>query len=243
VPCRIRGGEIVSSARSNECAGKMCCSTPRFNIRFGTRYCPEGMGRVEVRAEIAGHRVARTLREGAGRRRLIRFIRMRPGHAERLTLSYRQGGSRHRAGVDRADIFGGPEPIFRRTACCAAGVSALIQSRFRHARRKRDISRRSRTSSVSHDIELIVDDLILQGGLNYTRLFRERHRGTCDLHRRSAHSSQAKRMPRDEEAVGNQVGKYREGWIQENAKGRQWFSMQRQHRSVRFGFSRKSGRT
>jgi len=122
--------------------------------------------------------------------------------------------------------------LFGEQAVLCGGVSALIKAGFDtlvEAGYQPEIA----YFECLHELKLIVD-LIYQGGLNYMRysVSDTAEHGDYTGGPRIVTDQTRAEMKKMLEEIRS--GKYAEGWIQENASGRKWFTAQRQHeRSLR----------
>jgi ketol-acid reductoisomerase len=217
----------------NLAPGKMLMFAHGFNIRFGTITVRKDVDVSMVAPKSPGHRVRELYVEGAGTPALIAIHQDATGHAKELTLSYAKGIGVTRAGVIETTFAEETETdLFGEQAVLCGGVSALIKAGFDtlvEAGYQPEIA----YFECLHELKLIVD-LIYQGGLNYMRY------SVSDTAEHGDYTGGPRIVTADTKAEMKKMldeirsGKYAEGWIQENATGRQWFTAQRQHeRSLR----------
>ena len=139
-----------------------------FNIRFRTITPPATVDVSMVAPKAPGHRVREVFTEGGGTPALVAVEQDASGHALALALSYAKGIGGTRAGVLQTTFTEETETdLFGEQAVLCGGVSALIKAGFETLSRPA-ISPSSPTSSVCHELKLIVD-LIYRGGLEYMR--------------------------------------------------------------------------
>jgi ketol-acid reductoisomerase len=217
----------------NLAPGKMLMFAHGFNIRFGTITVRQDVDVSMVAPKSPGHRVRELYVEGAGTPALIAIHQDATGHAKDLTLSYAKGIGVTRAGVIETTFAEETETdLFGEQAVLCGGVSALIKAGFDtlvEAGYQPEIA----YFECLHELKLIVD-LIYQGGLNYMRY------SVSDTAEHGDYTGGPRIVTADTKAEMKKMleeirsGKYAQGWIQENATGRQWFTAQRKHeRSLR----------
>ena len=217
----------------NLAPGKMLMFAHGFNIRFGTINVRPDVDVTMVAPKSPGHRVRELYVEGAGTPALIAIHQDATGQARALTLSYAKGIGVTRAGVIETTFAEETETdLFGEQAVLCGGVSALIKAGFEtlvEAGYQPEIA----YFECLHELKLIVD-LIYQGGLNYMRysVSDTAEHGDYTGGPRIVTDQTRAEMKKMLEEIRS--GKYAEGWIQENASGRKWFTAQRQHeRSLR----------
>jgi len=145
------------------------------------------------------------------------------GTARALTLSYAKGIGVTRAGVLETTFAEETETdLFGEQAVLCGGVSALIKAGFDtlvQAGYQPEIA----YFECLHELKLIVD-LIYQGGLNYMRY------SVSDTAEHGDYTGGPKIVTDETRRAMRQIlddvrsGKYAEGWIAENEKGRPWFN-------------------
>jgi ketol-acid reductoisomerase len=134
-----------------------------FNIRFRRDRRARRRGRVDGRAQVAGHRVRELFVEGAGTPALFAIHQDATGKARELTLSYAKGIGVMRAGViettfkeetetDSVRRAGGA--VRRRQRAGEGGFETLVEAGYQP-----EIA----YFECLHELKLIVD-LIYQGG-------------------------------------------------------------------------------
>jgi ketol-acid reductoisomerase len=222
----------------NLAPGKMLMFAHGFNIRFGTITVRPDVDVSMVAPKSPGHRVRELYVEGAGTPALIAVHQDATGHAKALTLSYAKGLGVTRAGVIETTFAEETETdLFGEQAVLCGGVSALIKAGFDtlvEAGYQPEIA----YFECLHELKLIVD-LIYQGGLNYMRysVSDTAEHGDYTGGPRIVTAETRAEMKRMLDEIRS--GKYAQGWIQENATGRQWFDAQRrqerQHRVEKVG--------
>jgi len=217
----------------NLAPGKMLMFAHGFNIRFGTITVRQDVDVSMVAPKSPGHRVRELYVEGAGTPALIAIHQDATGQAKALTLSYAKGIGVTRAGVIETTFAEETETdLFGEQAVLCGGVSALIKAGFDtlvEAGYQPEIA----YFECLHELKLIVD-LIYQGGLNYMRYSVSDTAEHGDYTGGPRIVTDATRAEMKKMLEEIRSGKYAEGWIQENATGRKWFTAQRQHeRSLR----------
>src|SRR5580765_6371265 len=217
----------------NLAPGDMLMFAHGFNIRFGAIQVRPDVDVSMVAPKSPGHRVRELYVEGAGTPALIAIHQDATGHAKELTLSYAKGIGVTRAGVIETTFAEETETdLFGEQAVLCGGVSALIKAGFDtlvDAGYQPEVA----YFECLHELKLIVD-LIYQGGLNYMRysVSDTAEHGDYTGGPRIVTAETRAEMKKMLQEI--QSGKYAEGWIQENATGRKWFTAQRQHeRSLR----------
>jgi len=198
-----------------------------FNIRFGTIAVRSDVDVAMVAPKSPGHRVRELFVEGAGTPALIAIHQDATGTARRLTLSYAKGIGVTRAGVLETTFAEETETdLFGEQAVLCGGVSALIKAGFEtlvEAGYQPEIA----YFECLHELKLIVD-LIYQGGLNYMRY------SVSDTAEHGDYTGGPKIVTDETRRAMKQIledvrsGKYAQGWIAENEKGRPWFNKQRE---------------
>ena len=210
-----------------------------FNIRFGTITVRPDVDVSMVAPKSPGHRVRELYVEGAGTPALFAIHQDATGKAQALTLSYAKGIGVTRAGVIETTFAEETETdLFGEQAVLCGGVSALIKAGFEtlvEAGYQPEIA----YFECLHELKLIVD-LIYQGGLNYMRY------SVSDTAEHGDYTGGPRIVTDETKAEMKKMleeirsGKYAEGWIEENATGRQWFNAQRQRRARRIRSSRSA---
>ena len=197
-----------------------------FNIRFNTITPRPDIDVSMVAPKSPGHRVRELYQEGAGTPALIAIHQDATGNARALALSYAKGIGVTRAGVIETTFAEETETdLFGEQAVLCGGVSALIKAGFEtlvEAGYQPEIA----YFECLHELKLIVD-LIYQGGLNYMRysVSDTAEHGDYTGGPRIVTAETKAEMKKMLEEI--RAGKYAEGWIAENASGRQWFEQRR----------------
>jgi ketol-acid reductoisomerase len=197
-----------------------------FNIRFGTIVPPAGVDVSMIAPKSPGHRVRELYKEGGGTPALLAIHQDATGQARELALSYAKGIGVTRAGVVETTFTEETETdLFGEQAVLCGGVSALIKAGFEtlvEAGYQPEIA----YFECLHELKLIVD-LIYRGGLSFMRY------SISDTAEHGDYTAGPKIVTEQTRAAMRQIladvrsGKYAEGWIAENEKGRPWFNAQR----------------
>jgi ketol-acid reductoisomerase len=207
-------------------AGKMLMFAHGFNIRFGTINVRPDVDVTMVAPKAPGHRVRELYVEGAGTPALIAIHQDATGQAKALTLSYAKGIGVTRAGVIETTFAEETETdLFGEQSVLCGGVSALVKAGFEtlvEAGYQPEIA----YFECMHELKLIVD-LMYQGGLKYMRysVSDTAEHGDYTGGPRIVTAETKREMKKMLEEIRS--GKYAEGWIEENATGRQWFEGKR----------------
>ena len=210
----------------NLAPGKMLMFAHGFNIRFGTITVRPDVDVTMVAPKAPGHRVRELYVEGAGTPALIAIHQDATGQAKALTLSYAKGIGVTRAGVIETTFAEETETdLFGEQSVLCGGVSALVKAGFEtlvEAGYQPEIA----YFECMHELKLIVD-LMYQGGLKYMRysVSDTAEHGDYTGGPRIVTAETKGEMKKMLEEIRS--GKYAEGWIAENATGRQWFEGRR----------------
>jgi len=223
IPDTMQGRVYREEIEPNLQPGNMLMFAHGFNIRFGTITVRPGVDVAMVAPKSPGHRVRELFVEGAGTPALIAIHQDATGHARALTLSYAKGIGVTRAGVLETTFAEETETdLFGEQAVLCGGVSALVKAGFDtlvQAGYQPEIA----YFECLHELKLIVD-LIYQGGLNYMRY------SVSDTAEHGDYTGGPKIVTDETRRAMQQIlddvrsGKYAEGWIAENEKGRPWFN-------------------
>src|SRR3989441_2176972 len=212
---------------ANLAQGNLLLFAHGFNIRFGTITVRPDVDVAMVAPKAPGHRVRELFVEGAGTPALFAIHQDATGEARRLTMSYAKGIGVTRAGVLETTFAEETETdLFGEQAVLCGGVSALIKAGFEtlvDAGYQPEIA----YFECCHELKLIVD-LIYQGGLNYMRY------SVSDTAEHGDYTGGPKIVTDETRRAMKQIledvqsGKYADGWIAENDKGRPWFNATRE---------------
>ena len=223
IPDTTQGKVYREEIEPNLQPGNMLMFAHGFNIRFGTITPRPDVDVAMVAPKSPGHRVRELFVEGAGTPALIAIHQDATGTARALTLSYAKGIGVTRAGVLETTFAEETETdLFGEQAVLCGGVSALIKAGFDtlvQAGYQPEIA----YFECLHELKLIVD-LIYQGGLNYMRY------SVSDTAEHGDYTGGPKIVTDETRRAMRQIlddvrsGKYAEGWIAENEKGRPWFN-------------------
>jgi ketol-acid reductoisomerase len=210
----------------NLAPGKMLMFAHGFNIRFGTITARPDVDVTMVAPKAPGHRVRELYVEGAGTPALIAIHQDATGQAKALTLAYAKGIGVTRAGVIETTFAEETETdLFGEQSVLCGGVSALVKAGFEtlvEAGYQPEIA----YFECMHELKLIVD-LMYQGGLKYMRysVSDTAEHGDYTGGPRIVTAETKREMKKMLEEIRS--GKYADGWIAENATGRQWFEAKR----------------
>jgi ketol-acid reductoisomerase len=223
IPDTAQGKVYREEIEPNLQPGNMLMFAHGFNIRFGTITVRPDVDVAMVAPKSPGHRVRELFVEGAGTPALIAIHQDATSRARALTLSYAKGIGVTRAGVLETTFAEETETdLFGEQAVLCGGVSALIKAGFDtlvEAGYQPEIA----YFECLHELKLIVD-LIYQGGLNYMRY------SVSDTAEHGDYTGGPKIVTEETRRAMRQIlddvrsGKYAEGWIAENEKGRPWFN-------------------
>jgi len=227
IPDTAQGKVYRDEIEPNLQPGNMLMFAHGFNIRFGTISVRPDLDVAMVAPKSPGHRVRELFVEGAGTPALIAIHQDATGTARALTLSYAKGIGVTRAGVLETTFAEETETdLFGEQAVLCGGVSALIKAGFDtlvQAGYQPEIA----YFECCHELKLIVD-LIYQGGLNYMRY------SVSDTAEHGDYTGGPKIVTDETRRAMKQIledvqsGKYADGWIAENDKGRPWFNATRE---------------
>ncbi len=197
-----------------------------FNIRFQQIKPPDFVDVSMVAPKAPGHRVREVFVEGGGTPCLVAVEQDKSGHAKEQALAYAKGIGGTRAGVLETTFAEETETdLFGEQAVLCGGVTALVKAGF-ETLVKAGYQPEVAYFECMHELKLIVD-LMYQGGMTYMwysvsdtaedggylggeRLITEETKGEMDKMLKEIQS-----------------GKYAKEWIEENVKGRPWFTGRR----------------
>ena len=203
--------------------GRMLMFAHGFNIRYGTIVPPPDVDVALVAPKSPGHRVREVFREGGGTPALLAVHQDATGQARQVALAYAKGIGATRAGVIETTFAEETETdLFGEQAVLCGGVSALIKAGFEtlvEAGYQPEIA----YFECLHELKLIVD-LIYRGGLSYMRysVSDTAEHGDYIAGKRVVSAAVRDEMRKILSEIKD--GSYARGWIEENAKGRPWFS-------------------
>ena len=194
-----------------------------FNIRYGQIVPPEYVDVSMMAPKAPGHRVREVFVEGSGVPGLLAVHQDASGNAHQIALAYGKGIGCTRAGVIETTFQEETETdLFGEQVILCGGVSHLIESAFNtlvDAGYQPEIA----YFECLHELKLIVD-LIYQGGLNYMRY------SVSDTAEYGDYTAGPRIVTDDTRAAMSEIlseiqsGAFAEGWIDENAAGRPWFT-------------------
>src|SRR5690606_26581050 len=206
--------------------GKTLMFAHGFNIRYGTITPPANVDVSMIAPKAPGHRVRELFVEGGGTPALVAVEQDASGQALQLALSYAKGIGTTRAGVlvttfkeeTETDLFGVQ-------AVLCGGVSALVKAGF-ETLVKAGYQPEVAYFECLHELKLIVD-LMYRGGLNYMRYSVSDTAEYGDYTAGPRVIGEASRAEMQKLLAEIQDGTFAKRWIEENEKGRPWFSKQR----------------
>ncbi|MBM3776790.1 MAG: ketol-acid reductoisomerase [Acidimicrobiia bacterium] len=223
----VRQQEVYEAhVRPHLSAGRMLMFAHGFNIRFNCIVPPADVDVTMVAPKGPGHRVREVFKEGGGIPALLAIHQDATGHARTLALSYAWGIGATRAGVIETTFAEETETdLFGEQAVLCGGVSALVKAGFQtlvNAGYQPEIA----YFECMHELKLIVD-LMYRGGLNYMRysVSDTAEHGDYTGGPRIITDETRKEMQRMLDDIRS--GRYAAMWIEENRKGRPWFTAQR----------------
>jgi ketol-acid reductoisomerase len=206
--------------------GKTLMFAHGFNIRFGTIEAPAGVDVSMIAPKAPGHRVREVFLEGGGTPSLLAVHQDASGQAKANALSYAYALGATRAGVLETTFAEETETdLFGEQAVLCGGVTALVKAGFEtlvEAGYQPEVA----YFECMHELKLIVD-LMYRGGMNYMRY------SVSDTAEHGDYSAGPKIITEETKYAMWQLlkdiqdGSYAEGWIEENNRGRPWFSEQR----------------
>ncbi len=208
-------------------AGKLLMFGHGFNIRFGTITPPGDVDVTMVAPKAPGHRVREIFVEGGGTPALLAIHQDATGNARALTLSYAKALGLTRAGVLETTFAEETETdLFGEQAVLCGGVSALVKAGF-ETLVKNGYQPEIAYFECLHELKLIVD-LMYRGGINYM------HYSVSDTAEHGSYTGGPRLIT--EETLGEMQrmldeirdGTYARQWIEENERGRPWFTAARQ---------------
>ncbi len=204
-------------------AGKMLMFGHGFNIRFGTITPPQTVDVTMVAPKAPGHRVREVFVEGGGTPALLAIHQDATGSAKPLALAYAKALGLTRAGVLETSFAEETETdLFGEQVVLCGGVSALVKAAF-ETLVKAGYQPEIAYFECLHELKLIVD-LMYRGGLNYM------HYSVSDTAEHGSYTGGARIVT--EETLGEMQqmlseirdGTYARKWIDENERGRPWFT-------------------
>ncbi len=206
--------------------GKTLLFAHGFNVRFGTIQPPGTVDVVMVAPKSPGHRLRELFVEGAGTPALAAVHQDVSGRAWATALSYGAAIGVTRAGVVATTFAEETETdLFGEQAVLCGGVSALVKAGFEtlvEAGYQPEVA----YFECLHELKLIVD-LMYQGGLSYMRHSVSDTAEHGDYTGGPRIVTEATREAMRQMLAEVRDGTYARAWMEENAKGRPWFSAQR----------------
>jgi ketol-acid reductoisomerase len=223
----VRQADVYTAdIRPHLTTGKMLMFAHGFNIRFGCIVPPKDVDVTMIAPKGPGHRLREVYKEGGGIPGLLAVHQDATGHARALALSYAWGLGVTRAGVIETTFAEETETdLFGEQAVLCGGVSALIKAGFQtlvDAGYQPEIA----YFECMHELKLIVD-LMYRGGLNYMRYSISDTAEHGDYTGGPRVVTEATRKAMREMLDDIRSGRYAQGWIEENKKGRPWFTATR----------------
>jgi ketol-acid reductoisomerase len=218
--------------------GKTLMFAHGFNVRFGTLDIPADVDVSLIAPKSPGHRVRELFVEGAGTPALLAVHQDATGSARQVALSYARAIGVTRAGVIETTFAEETETdLFGEQAVLCGGVSALVKSGFDtlvDAGYQPEVA----YFECLHELKLIVD-LMYQGGLNYMRY------SVSDTAEHGDYTGGPRIVTDETRAAMREMlreiqdGTYAQRWIDEDGRGRPWFTevreRERQHRIEEVG--------
>jgi ketol-acid reductoisomerase len=206
--------------------GKTLMFAHGFNIRYGTIQPPAGVDVSMVAPKAPGHRVREIYVEGGGTPSLLAVHQDASGQAQANALSYAYALGATRAGVVKTTFAEETETdLFGEQAVLCGGVSALIKAGFEtlvEAGYQPELA----YFEVLHELKLIVD-LMYRGGMNYMRYSVSDTAEYGDYYAGPKIITEETRHAMSQMLKDIQDGRFAQGWIDENNRGRPWFNQQR----------------
>lgn len=200
-----------------------------FNIRFEQIKPPSNVDVSLVAPKSPGHRVRELYKDGQGTPGLLAVHQDASGKAKQNALAYAKAIGCARAGVIETTFSEETETdLFGEQAVLCGGVSGLIQAGFDtlvEAGYQPEIA----YFECLHELKLIVD-LIYEGGIEYMNY------SVSNTAEHGGYTGETKVITEQTRAAMREMladvrsGKYAQGWIEENAKGRPWFNKEREKR-------------
>jgi ketol-acid reductoisomerase len=206
--------------------GKTLMFAHGFNIRYGTIQPHAGVDVSMVAPKAPGHRVREIYVEGGGTPSLLAVHQDASGQAQANALSYAYALGATRAGVVKTTFAEETETdLFGEQAVLCGGVSALIKAGFEtlvEAGYQPELA----YFEVLHELKLIVD-LMYRGGMNYMRYSVSDTAEYGDYYAGPKIITEETRHAMSQMLKDIQDGRFAQGWIDENNRGRPWFNQQR----------------
>ena len=198
-----------------------------FNIRFDTINPPADVDVSMVAPKAPGHRVREVFEAGGGTPSLMAVHQDASGNAKEMALSYAHAIGATRAGVLETTFSEETETdLFGEQAVLCGGVSELVKAGF-ETLVKAGYQPEIAYFECMHELKLIVD-LMYRGGLNYMRY------SVSDTAEHGDYTAGPKIITEETKGAMKKIltdiqeGRYAQGWIDENKKGRPWFNKIRQ---------------
>jgi ketol-acid reductoisomerase len=207
--------------------GKTLMFSHGFNIRYGRIVPPHDIDVSMIAPKAPGHRVREVYTDGGGVPMLIAVEQDASGEAFANALSYAKAIGGTRAGVLETTFKEETETdLFGEQAVLCGGVSALVKAGF-ETLVKAGYQPEAAYFECMHELKLIVD-LMYRGGLNYMRY------SVSDTAEHGDYTGGPRIVTEETYGAMHQMlteiqdGTYAGKWIQENEKGRPWFSAKRE---------------
>jgi ketol-acid reductoisomerase len=206
--------------------GKTLMFAHGFNIRYGTIQPPLSVDVSMVAPKAPGHRVREVYQEGGGTPSLLAVHQDASGQAKANALSYAYALGATRAGVLETTFAEETETdLFGEQAVLCGGVTALVKAGFEtlvEAGYQPEVA----YFECMHELKLIVD-LMYRGGMNYMRY------SVSDTAEHGDYVAGPKIINEETRFIMSQLlqdiqdGSFASSWIDENRRGRPWFTQQR----------------
>ena len=225
-PDHVQRALYEGSIRDNLQPGDTLMFAHGFNIRFGQIQPPPGVDVSMVAPKAPGHRVREVFTEGAGTPGLVAIAQDASGNALANALAYAKGIGCTRAGVIATTFAEETETdLFGEQVVLCGGVSALVRGAF-ETLVKAGYQPEIAYFECLHELKLIVD-LMYEGGLSYMWY------SVSDTAEHGGYTAGDKvvtpetRKAMDKILADIRSGEYARNWIEENQKGRPWFTDRR----------------
>ncbi len=226
VPDTTQAKLYAADVAPHMAAGKTLMFAHGFNIRFGTITPRKDIDVSMIAPKGPGHRVRETFQDGGGVPALIAVHQDATGKAHAQALSYAAGIGAARAGVLETTFAEETETdLFGEQAVLCGGASELVKAGF-ETLVKAGYQPEVAYFECLHELKLIVD-LMYRGGLRYMRY------SISDTAEYGDYVSGPRVIDAHvKETMGKILEEIRSGafakkWIDENEKGRPWFSAHR----------------
>lgn len=229
IPDHLQAQVYRDEIAPNLKAGDTLMFAHGFNIRYEQIAPPAEVDVSMVAPKSPGHRVRELYQDDEGTPGLLAVHQDASGKAKQTALAYAKALGCTRAGVIETTFSEETETdLFGEQAVLCGGVSALIRAGFdtlTEAGYQPEIA----YFECLHELKLIVD-LMYEGGIEYM------YYSVSDTAEHGGYTGEQKIVTEETRKTMRQMladvrsGKYATDWIEENAKGRPWFSTERNSR-------------